>query len=174
MVDAKGPYYFIFDTGGVNILTPELAHELGAKIEGESEVRGAGEATSTAGITHVDEISLNGAIVKDQLFMAYALDSLYPANGVHMQGMVGYEVFRRFVTRIDYGAKTVTLIDPKYFDPAAAGAPLKVAFNGNAAIVEGSYNGIPGKFQIDTGARSSLTLDAPFVAANHLRDTATR
>jgi hypothetical protein len=174
MVDGKGPYYFIFDTGGVNILTPELAHELGAKIEGESEVRGAGEATSTAGVTHVDEISLNGAIVKNQLFMAYALDSLYPANGVHMQGMVGYEVFRRFVTRIDYGARTITLIDPKYFDATSAGAPVKVAFNGNAAIVEGSYNGIPGKFQIDTGARSSLTLDAPFVAAHHLRDNAVR
>ena len=169
MINGKGPYYFVFDTGGVNILTPELAHELGAKIEGESEVRGAGEGTSTAGLTHVDDINLSGAQVKDQLFMAYALDSLYPSSGTHMQGMVGYEVFRRFVTRIDYGAKTVTLIDPKHFDPTGAGAPIKISFNGNAAIVEGSYNGIPGKFQIDTGARSSLTLDAPFVAAHNLR-----
>lgn len=104
--------------------------------------------------------------------MAYALDSLYPSSGTHMQGMVGYEVFRRFVTRIDYGAKTVTLIDPKFFDPAGAGAPIKIAFNGNAAIVEGSYDGIPGKFQIDTGARSALTLDAPFVAAHNLRASA--
>ena len=170
MINGKGPYYFIFDTGGVNILTPELAHELGAKIEGESEVRGAGESTSTSGLTHVDEISLNGAVVKNQLFMAYALDSLYPANGVHMQGMVGYEVFRRFVTQIDYGAKTITLIDPKFFKADTAGAPVKIAFNGNAAVVDGSYDGIPGKFQIDTGARSSLTLSAPFVAANHLRE----
>jgi len=174
MINGKGPYYFIFDTGGVNILTPELAHELGANIQGESEVRGAGEGTSTAGITHVGEVNLSGAVVKDQLFGTYALDSLYPANGVHMQGMIGYEVFRRFVTRIDYGAKTVTLIDPRYFNAADAGAPIKIAFNGNAVIVEGSYNGIPGKFQIDTGARSSLTLDAPFVAANHLRDTAAK
>ncbi len=172
MINGKGPYYFVFDTGGVNILTPELAKELGAKIEGESEVRGAGEGTSTAGLTHVDEINLSGAQVKDQLFMAYALDSLYPSSGTHMQGMVGYEVFRRFVTRIDYGARTVSLIDPKYFDSAAAGKPVKIAFNGNAAIVEGSYNGIPGKFQIDTGARSSLTLDAPFVAAHNLRANA--
>jgi hypothetical protein len=84
-----------------------------------------------------------------------------------MRGMVGYETFRRFVTRIDYGAKTITLIDPKTFDPKDAGSPVRVAFAGNAAIVDGTYEGVPGKFQIDTGARSALTLDGPFVAANH-------
>jgi hypothetical protein len=172
MINGKGPYYFVFDTGGVNILTPELAHELGAKIEGESEVRGAGEGTSTSGLTHVDEVDLGGAVIKDQLFATYALDSLYPTGGAHMQGMIGYEVFRRFVTRIDYGARTISLIDPKAFNAADAGAPIRIAFNGNAATVAGSYNGIPAKWQIDTGARSSLTLDAPFVAANHLGDGA--
>ncbi|MGZ6007108.1 MAG: PDZ domain-containing protein [Rhizomicrobium sp.] len=170
MINGKGPYYFIFDTGGVNILTPELAHELGAKIEGESEVRGAGEGTGTSGLTHVDEVNVGGAVIKDQLFAAYALDSLYPTGGTHMQGMIGYEVFRRFVTRIDYGAKTITLIDPKTFDASDAGTPIKIAFNGNAATVDGSYDGLPAKWQIDTGARSSLTLDAPFVAANHIGD----
>lgn len=168
MINGKGPYYFVFDTGGVNILTPELAHELGAKIEGESEVRGAGEGTATSGLTHVDEIRLGDAVIKDQLFVAYALDSLYPTGGTHMQGMIGYEVFRRFVTRIDYGARTISLIDPKSFDPSEAGTPIKLAFNGNAATIEGSYDSIPAKWQIDTGARSSLTLDAPFVAVNHI------
>jgi hypothetical protein len=74
------------------------------------------------------------------------------------------------VTRIDYGAHTITLIDPKFFDPKDAGTPVRIAFNGNAAIVDGSYDGVPAKFQIDTGARTSLTLDAPFVATNHLRE----
>jgi len=168
MLNGQGPYYFIFDTGGVNVVTPELAHALGIKIEGESEVRGAGEATMTAGLAHVDEINVGGATVKDQLFTAFELDALYPSNGTHMQGMVGYEVFRRFVTRIDYGARTITLIDPKAFNPADAGTPLKIAFNGNAATVAGSYDGIPAKWQIDTGSRSALTLNAPFVAANHI------
>jgi hypothetical protein len=174
MIDGKGPFYVIFDTGGVNLVTPELAKELGIKIEGASEGRGAGDATMPMGLAHVDELNLGGAVIKNQLFMSVALDSLYPANGTHMVGMVGYETFRRFVTRIDYGAKTITLIDPKYFDPKDAGTAVPIAFNGNAAIVSGSYDGIPGQFQIDTGARSSLTLDAPFVAANHVLDKAPR
>ena len=56
-----------------------------------------------------------------------------------MPGMVGYETFRRFVTRIDYGAKTITLIDPKYFDPKTPARRSRFAFNGNAAIVDGSF-----------------------------------
>ena len=168
MIDGKGPYYFIFDTGGVNLLTPQLAGELGIKIEGKGEARGAGDATMEMGMAHVDEINLGGASIKNQLFVSLDLDSLYPANGTHMQGMVGYETFRRFVTRIDYGARTISLIDPKFFDPKDAGTPIRIAFAGNGVIVDGSYDGIAGKFQIDTGARSSLTLDAPFVAANGL------
>jgi hypothetical protein len=172
MLNGKGPYYFIFDTGGVNLITPELARELGLKVEGQAEARGAGDATMEMGFAHIDRLDLGGATVKNQLFTTLALDALYPANGVHMQGMIGYETFRRFVTRIDYGAKTVTLIDPKFFDARDAGTPVKVAFNGNAVIVGGTYDGIAGKFQIDTGARSALTLNAPFVAANGLRDKA--
>lgn len=171
-INGKGPYYVIFDTGGVNLITPELAHELGIAVEGSAEARGAGDATMESGLARVGEIDVGGAQIKNQVFVTLALDALYPANGVPMRGMVGYETFRRFVTRIDYGGKTITLIDPKYFDPKDAGVPIKVAFSGNAAIVDGSYDGIPGKFQIDTGARSALTLDAPYVAANGLLATA--
>ena len=168
MINGKGPYNFVVDTGGVNVVTPEVATELGIKIVGETEVHGAGESTMTTGFSHVDEISLGGASVRNQIFAAFALDSLYPSTGTHMQGMVGYEVFRRFVSRIDYGARTMTLIDAKTFDPSDAGTPVKIAFNANAVTVEGSYDGIPGTFQIDTGSRSSLTLVTPFVAANHI------
>ena len=172
VINGKGPYDFIFDTGGVNLLTPELAAELGIKIEGKAEARGAGDATMEMGMAHVDSVDLGGATIKNQLFLSLALDAMFPANGVHMRGMIGYETFRRFVTRIDYGTRTVTLIDPKSFDPKDSGTPIKIAFAGNAAIVDGSYDGIPAKFQIDTGARSALTLTGPFVAAHGLRDKA--
>ena len=45
-----------------------------------------------------------------------ALDSMENIEGVQMPGMIGFETFRRFVTRIDYGNKTITLINPKDFD----------------------------------------------------------
>jgi hypothetical protein len=174
MVNGKGPYYFIFDTGGVNIVTPALAKALSLKVEGHAEGRGAGEGTMDMSLSHVDKLDVGGAVVNNQLFVAFDLDGMYPANGTHFDGMVGYEVFRRFVTTIDYGNKTITLTDPKFFDPKSAGKAVHIVFNGNAAIVDGSYDGVPGKFQIDTGSRSALTLDAPYVAANHFDAKAPR
>ena len=170
-VDGKGPYTFIFDTGGLNLVTPTLGKELGLSIEGKIEGHGAGEATMEAGITHVKSLQLGGATMSDQSFMALPLDAMSNVEGTPMIGMIGFETFRRFVTRIDYGTHTLTLIDPKGFDAKDAGTPIKIVFNGNTPEVDGSYAGIPGRFQIDTGARSALTLTGPFADKHKLRDT---
>jgi membrane-associated protease RseP (regulator of RpoE activity) len=82
--------------------------------------------------------------------------------------MVGYETFRRFITRIDYGKGTVTLIMPGAFDPRDAGTPISINFNGNTIEATALYDGVSGNFTIDTGSRASLTLNSPFVAAHHL------
>ena len=72
-----------------------------------------------------------------------------------MPGMIGFETFRRFVTRIDYGASTITLIEPEAFDPKDAGTPVPITFDGNTIEVAGdAMNGIPGTFTIDTGSRA--------------------
>src|SRR5579871_3527294 len=161
-VNGQGPYTFIFDTGGINVVTPKLAKSLGLKIEGHLEARGAGSGTMEAGFTHVSELELGRASMKDQAFGAFPLDALSDVEGLEEMGMVGFETFRRFITRIDYGSHTITLIDTKYFDANNAGAPVQLAFDGNVAEIEARYAGITGKFQLDTGARSSLTLTGPF------------
>ncbi len=173
-VNGKGPYVFIFDTGGVNAVTPSLARQLGLKVEGDIEARGSGSGSMQAGITKVARLDLGDASVTDQVFMSAPLDSMSNVEGMDMPGMVGFEVFRRFVTRIDYGTRTITLIDPKSFDPKGAGTPVAISFDGNVIEADGSYNGIPGRFIIDTGARSSLTLNTPFVAKNKLHDASVK
>jgi hypothetical protein len=65
----------------------------------------------------------------------------------------------------------MTLIDPKKFDPKDAGTPVKFTFNGSIPEVMGTFEGIPAKFDIDTGARSELTLTKPFAEKNKLRAT---
>jgi len=171
-INGKGPYTFIFDTGGNNIVVPSLAKSLGLKVEGHIEGRGAGSGTMDVGFVKVGQIEIGGASIKDQLFFSAPLDAMEPIEGVKQPGMVGFETFRRFVTRIDYGAHTITLIDPKSFDPKDAGTPVKVAFDGNVPEAEGSYNGVPGKFMIDTGARSALILTGPFADKNGFRASA--
>ena len=72
-INGRGPYNFIFDTGGVNIITPQLAHELGIETEGAAQAHGAGDATMEMALAHVDEINVGGAIIKNQLFVSIDL-----------------------------------------------------------------------------------------------------
>ncbi|HEX4294363.1 MAG TPA: aspartyl protease family protein [Rhizomicrobium sp.] len=167
-VNGKGPYQFIFDTGGVNLLTPPLVSELGLKSEGQMQGNGAGDGHMDVGLTKVSSLKLGNATVKDQVFTVMALNSMSKVEGVGMPGMVGFETFRRFVTRVDYGASTITLIKQAAFDPKDAGTAIPFAFNGNNIDAPAAYDGVKGTFTIDTGSRASLTLNGPFVAANKL------
>ena len=160
------PYQFIFDTGGVNLVTPPVATELGLKSEGTMQGNGAGSGHMDVSLTKISSLQLGGATVKDQVFMVMPLNAMSNIEGVSMPGMVGFETFRRFVTRVDYGAGTITLIKPDAFDPKDAGTPVPITFNGNTIEAPATYDGVPGTFTIDTGNRAGLMLNTPFVAAH--------
>jgi hypothetical protein len=169
-VNGKGPYQFIFDTGGTNFVTPALAHELGLATQGQLQGGGAGAAHMDFGITKVASLQLGNATVKNQVFVVVPIEGMEPVEGVKMPGMVGFETFHRFVTRFDYGKGEITLIMPDAFDPRDSGEPVPFTFNGNTIEATAYINGIKGNFTIDTGSRASVTLNAPFVAANHLNE----
>ncbi|HEY2032886.1 MAG TPA: PDZ domain-containing protein [Rhizomicrobium sp.] len=165
-VNGKGPYQFIFDTGGVNVVTPPIVAQLGLNAEGHLQGNGAGEGHMDFNLTKVSSLTLGGATVKDQVFVVAPFGAMAPVEGVDMPGMVGFETFRRFVTRIDYGAHTITLIRPDTFDPKTAGTPVHIAFNGNTIEAPAIYDGVQGTFTIDTGNRAALDLNGPFVASH--------
>jgi hypothetical protein len=167
-VNGRGPMLFIFDTGGHDILEHATARALGIKVEGSMPGVGVGDKAQDFGLAKVDTLKVGDAVFTQQVFGA--LDFIpHEVEGMPIQGMVGFEVFKRFVTRIDYGSHVMTLIEPKSFDPADAGTPVKFVFDGELPQVEGTFEGIPGKFNIDTGARDEITLTSPFVQANGLR-----
>jgi hypothetical protein len=168
-VNGRGPYTFIFDTGGANLVTPAVAKELGLKSEGHMDAHGAGEGIMEAGLTKVKELKVGNAVLKDQVFIVLPLDAMSDVEGIKEKGMVGFETFRRFVTRIDYMGKTITLIDPKHFDAKDAGTPVTFVFQHSIPQVEGSFEGIAGTFDIDTGSRAELSLTKGFVEQNNLR-----
>jgi hypothetical protein len=167
-VNGKGPLLFIFDTGGHDILTPDSATAMGVKVEGAMPGTGVGDQAKDFGLTKVDALKVGDATFVHQVFGV--LDFVpQSVEGVDLKGMIGFEVFKRFVTRIDYGSHTITLMDPKDFDPADAGTPVPFVMNAELPQIEGSFEGIAAKFDVDTGARDELTLTAPFAESNGLR-----
>ncbi len=167
-VNGKGPYRFLCDTGGANIVTPELARALDLKMEGALQGRGVGEKSEDVALTKVDSVALGGVTLSNQVFAVFPLAALAKVEGVEVQGLVGYEYFKRFIVKIDYQNSLLTFTLPSAFADHGAGTVVPFRFNGRIPQVDGEIDGIAGKFDIDTGSRSSLDLMAPFVKAHSL------
>ncbi|TCM20547.1 PDZ domain-containing protein [Novosphingobium sp. PhB165] len=164
-VNGRGPFPFLIDTGGHEIITPWLAQELGLTAVGQSKSSGAGEKTVTTGYTRIATLDAGGAVMHDPL--AVVLDfSPLDVEGIRLGGMLGVGFFERFVVTLDYGAKTMTIIDRTRFaeqERRGAGAPVPFTFYEHMPQVLGSIDGRAARFNIDTGSRSDVTLTAPFV-----------
>ena len=169
LVNGKGPFPFIVDTGGHTILTPSTVAALGLESQGSAPSAGAGEKIATNGYAKVREIAVGGMRMHDQT--AFTLDfASRETEGFEVGGMIGFEFFRRFAVRIDYGGGTMTIIDPARFDPKDAGTPIHFLFYDHLPQVEGRFGDLPGRFAIDTGSRTELNLTTPFVERARLRD----
>ena len=164
------PLRVMLDTGGVNILAPETAQALKLASEGSFQARGIGETTESFGLTRVQEVQIGGATVRNQVFYVMPFRDLEKVEGVPQTGVVGFEVFKRFVVRIDYAQRQVTLLLPDAFQAPAGATVVPFTFNEMTPQVEGKIDGIPGKFTIDTGSRATLWVNRPFAEKHSLFD----
>ena len=167
-VNGKGPYTFIVDTGGHALIAPELVSELGLKIVGATAMAGAGEETQSAGFARVREIKLGAVRMRDQL--GFTAPIYEPAiEGIRVDGMFGFELFRRFAVQIDYGRQLLVITDPTRFAAAGAGTAIPFVFYDHLPMVQGSLGTLPARFDIDTGSRAEVDITTPFTAAQELR-----
>ncbi len=169
-LNGKGPYRLMCDTGGANIVTPELAQELGLSSQGAFEGRGVGEKSEDVGVTKVGKVQIGDATITNQVFMVFALGPFGAVEGVPSLGLVGYEVFKRFVATVNYEKGLLTLSLPSAFKYNGTGTVVPFTFNGHVPQVEGALDGIAGRFDIDTGARNSVSILAPFAEQHGLRE----
>ena len=163
------PLQVLFDTGGANILTPAAAERLGLKTEGSLQVRGVGEGSESSGLVKVGEVALGDVTVRDQVFLVLPLAGLAEVEGVDVDGVVGFEVLKRFAARIEYAKGRLTFFIPGSFQEPKGATAVPFTFDGQTPQVEGAVDGVKGLFTIDTGSRASLTLNAPFAAEHGLK-----
>jgi hypothetical protein len=167
-LNGKGPFRMLCDTGGANIVTPEAAKELGLATEGALQGRGVGEKSEDVALAKVEKLQVGDATLKDQVFAVYPMAAFSKVEGVASSGLVGYEIFKRFVVTVDYEGSRLTLTLPQAFDYEGHGTVVPFKFNEHIPQVEGEIDGVAGKFDIDTGSRASLDLLGPFVEKHDL------
>ena len=169
-LDGKIGEHFIFDTGATNTVNAKLAKLANIRTEGSLPGGGFGDNVAAFGLAKVAQTELAGAKLKDQVFTSFDLGSLSKVEGVSCDGLVGYEIARRAIVKIDYANNELTIISPDAFHPPENAVKVPFKFNNHIPMIEGEIDGLAGEFDIDTGNRSSLSIMRPFAEKNQLKE----
>ncbi|HTA39300.1 MAG TPA: aspartyl protease family protein [Candidatus Acidoferrales bacterium] len=166
MLNGKGPYRFIFDTGGLNLVDPAVAKEIGTSGTGSYQGSGVGSTTESIAFAKVSTLQIGDATLKDQLFYVAPTRAGFGITaGQQVDGLIGFEVLARFVTTFDYGANKVVFTMPGAPPPAGADV-IPFVLDGKQPQFACSIDSVATQCSLDTGARDSITLLSPFVAAH--------
>jgi len=118
-INGKGPYRLIFDTGApVNMLSVRIAKEadlLGPNIKRPKN----GSPLSAAQQILIDKMELGGLVVADQpaIIMDHPTILAMAEMFGPIDGLVGFPLFARHRTTIDYQAQKITFA-PNGFEPS--------------------------------------------------------
>jgi hypothetical protein len=165
-INGKGPFKFLFDTGAVNVLTPEAAQRLGLATSGKVIAKGTGGVQS-ASEANVESVRIGEAILHDQKFYVLELPSS-DVIGKKVDGLIGHGWLSVLPTKIDYAGSRITFYPAKGYRYAGTASGLPLRLRGTRPQVEATVDGVPGKFTVDTGSSGSLILFPAFVAKNDL------
>ncbi len=168
---------FVLDSGSTRTLVDRtLATSLGLKASGAGSLQGAGAGRIATEFIHNVSIALPGVESTGNELSTADLRPLEASLGVRVDGILGYELFSRFVVTVDYEAKTMALNLPGAFHAGNTAQEIPIELRDKWAFVKGDLV-LPGpvtvqdSFMIDSG--SSDAVDHPIVMKLESRVPAT-
>lgn len=163
------PLKFIVDTGvRTAILTQKAFSDiLQLPYSRKYSVSGpGGEKLIDAYVTNNVSIALPGVTGKGHALLVLEEDYLELRNylGTDVHGILGYELFSRFIVKIDYNRKMMSLILPEKFHPRKKFQELPMLVEDTKPFVLTSLNltttnSMTAKLLMDTGASHGLMLE---------------
>jgi hypothetical protein len=143
---------------------------LGLKTEGKRSIESAGE--NRLDITFAKDVSLDIAGVK----LVVGILAVTSITGKPYVGLIGADLFNKFVVEIDYDQQAVSLYDPRSFKYAGSGESVRLELRDNipfvtASIATNSHDATRARLDIDTGAAQPLLLTKSFVESNKLLES---
>ena len=177
-VDEQGPFNFLIDTGASSTtVSPSLAKRLALPHIRNDRGGGAGEQQVSYAEVGVTSIAVGSASIGPLYAPAFDLTQIARVVGFQQfDGILGTELFQQNVVTIDPFKGRLTFEAAILFRPFrdAIGIPVtieagdKPGDNKGMPVFSGTVNGITGRFEVDTGDRSGLTLFGPFWRAHQL------
>jgi predicted aspartyl protease len=165
------PLKFLLDTGVGNtiLVKREFAEFIGLQFDRQIFMVGADRnKVMTAYVSNNVHISLGDIVNEREMLLTLQEDYLEFDRlfGADVQGIIGFEIFKQFVVRINYTTQTLTLYKKETFK-----APRNKKFKSHFISIENTKPYIracltlenkdtfSGRFLLDTGASLDLLLD---------------
>lgn len=162
MINGKGPFKFVFDTGGSNCMTPEVAKILELPMSSIEDATGAGEQSAKAWNVLVNTFEVGDIKLVSQEFMVIDFSAIKRTFALPaFDGVFGYEFLQKFSASIDFVGKKISFL-PNGFTKADGFTAIPFKIVGDKPVISAKINGVDAKVLIDTGDRSALTIFSNF------------
>lgn len=134
-----------------------------------------GRVTNPMVKTSVPSIDLGGLAVKNLAFIVIPPDYIPTMPGVEIDGILGSELFDRYVVEIDYSDKVLRFYDPTTYRKPRGGCKLPLLHRGpmpsalpliNAKIIAEEGRAVDAVLFLDTGGQVPMMLTNSFAMAH--------
>jgi hypothetical protein len=159
-IDNSTPAWFVLDSGASHtVFDPKFAQELGLKTETAPATTGTGTGDVAKSQTRAVVMMLNG--VKVDVPQPWVIDLSKAPLPPSVKGLVGAELFKAYVTRIDPQQSNVSVFESAPYRPKEGVTSIPLFVDGDKLLLEATLEVPAGKIvthklRIDTGSESSV------------------
>jgi predicted aspartyl protease len=166
-VDGNEPAHFVLDTGAaVSPLDTGYAEKVGVRGTRKGTANGA---SGSVAITVAPKVPYRISTIdhRSERVPLIPFEGVSLRAGRPLNGILGADLLKRFVTEIDYANETVTFYAPREFKAPANAVSIPIHFDGNLPRIKARLTFPDGRtieatLLVDTGAGAALVLSRLF------------
>jgi hypothetical protein len=168
-INDEPPLSFILDTGGSYCVDSMHMDTLGLTAGESLEVGGAGSGSVPGVYTRLSTVRLGPITQTDQPAISFSLEGIRKGIGFdRLDGVVGKELLASYIVDINYVDSQLTVWEPGTWTAPEDAVVIPFKMYRGKPMVDATVQGVAARLLVDTGDRSSLTLNAPFVKKHDL------
>lgn len=158
-INGKGPYLFLIDTTMPNLISDTLAKSL--SLTTDTDVANLKDRYFPGNHVRPAQVVVGDLTMNDQPFTIDSTVSRYGRQSVpKIDGVLGFQLFRRVVVDLDQVAQTVTFIDPARFTIPADSSAVPFDFFQYAPVIQATVDDTSFRLLLDTGLAEAVVIDA--------------
>jgi TPR repeat protein len=168
----KSRALLLFDTGAdTSLLTTEFAARLPLFGNSYLPLGGIGASTDLGVISDKTDLGLPGMTLRNTRWILNRNFNLDGSLGVPLVGILGVDLVKNLVVRVNYVAHTIEFIAPRAFTPPGfntTSLPMEVAQMRpivKATVINNGVEGT-GPFLVDSGSSAAISLTKSFQEGN--------